>query len=69
MEWNNKLLYLSDEEIKIVAMYLAYGIGLGMFLGIFIDNIPLCFSLGGVISIIISLIKCFINRYKKQNKL
>lgn len=68
MEWNNSMMYLSDDEIKIVAMYLAYGAGIGVFLGVFIENIPLYFSLGSVIGIVVAIIGCFIrkNRDKKN---
>ncbi|MCR1951020.1 MULTISPECIES: hypothetical protein [unclassified Clostridium] len=68
MEWNDRL-FLSDEEIKILAIFLAYGVGLGVLVGLFVGNIQLCFALGGVISILISLIKIFIGRVKKSNKI
>jgi hypothetical protein len=63
MEWNSGF-FLSDEEIKVLAIYLAYGTGLGVFIGMFFDNIQLFFSLGGVLSIIISLIKVLLTRNK-----
>lgn len=67
MEWNSSMMYLSDDEIKILAMYLAYGTGFGVFLGIFTGNIPLYFSLGSVIGIVVAILGCFIrkNREKK----
>ncbi|WP_291650302.1 hypothetical protein [Clostridium sp.] len=68
MEWNDRL-FLSDEEIKILAIFLAYGVGIGVLVGLFTGNIQLCFALGGVISILISLIKTFIERVKKSNKI
>ena len=68
MEWNDKL-FLSEEELKLLTMFLANGVGLGVLAGLFTGNIQLCFALGGVISILISLLKIFINRIKKSNKI
>ncbi|EEH99401.1 hypothetical protein PMY56_08580 [Clostridium tertium] len=68
MEWNDGL-FLSDEEIKVLAIFLAYGVGIGVLVGLFVGNIQLCFALGGVISILVSLIKTFIERVKKSNKI
>ncbi len=68
MEWNDKL-FLSEEELKLLTTFLAYGVGLGVLVGLFTGNIQLCFALGGVISILISLLKIFINRIKKSNKI
>lgn len=67
MEWNDRL-FLSEEEVKILAIFLAYGVGIGVLVGLFVGNIQLCFALGGVISILVSLIKTFIERVKKSNK-
>lgn len=68
MEWNDRL-FLSDDEIKILAILLAYGIGVGVLVGLFLGNVQLYFALGGVISILVSLIKTFIGRVKKSNKI
>lgn len=68
MELNDRL-FLSDEEIRILAIFLAYGVGIGVLVGLFVGNIQLCFALGGVISILISIIKVFIERAKKSNKI
>ena len=68
MELNDGL-FLSDEEIKVLAIFLAYGVGIGVLVGLFVGNIQLCFALGGVISILVSLIKAFIERVKKSNKI
>lgn len=68
MEWNDKL-FLSEEELKLLTMFLAYGVGFGVLAGLFTGNIQLCFALGGVISILISLLRIFINRIKKSNKI
>ena len=66
MEWNDKL-FLSDDEIKILSIYLAYGVGIGVLIGLFFDNIQLCFALGGVISVVVSLIKIYVNKVRKSN--
>ncbi|AYE34412.1 hypothetical protein [Clostridium septicum] len=66
MKYNSDMIYLSDEEIKRLTIYLAYGVGLGVLSGIFMDNIIFGFSLGGVISIIIALLICFINKVSKN---
>lgn len=66
MERSNKMMYLSNEEIKKLALYLAYGSGIGIFLGIFTENISLYFSLGSVIGIVVANIFCFINKYKER---
>ena len=68
MEWNDGL-FLSDEEIKVLAIFLAYGVGIGVLVGLFVGNIQLCFALGGVISILVSLIKTFIERVNKSNNI
>ena len=67
MEWESKV-FLSDEEIKIVAIFLAYGVGIGIFIGMFFSNIILFFSLGGVISIIASTMKIWVDRRLKHIK-
>lgn len=67
MEWNDKL-FLSDDEIKILSIYLAYGVGIGVLIGLFLDNIQLCFALGGVMSVVVSLIKIYINKIRKSNR-
>lgn len=68
MEWNDKL-FLSDDEIKILSINLAYGVGIGVLIGLLFDNIQLCFALGGVISVVVSLIKIYINKIRKSNRI
>lgn len=68
MEWNDKL-FLSDDEMKILSIYLAYGVGIGVLIGLIFDNIQLCFALGGVISVVVSLIKIYINKIRKSNRI
>jgi hypothetical protein len=45
MEWNDKL-FLSEEELKLLTTFLAYGVGIGVLVGLFTGNIQLCFALG-----------------------
>ncbi|MCF0147010.1 MAG: hypothetical protein HUJ77_01290 [Clostridium sp.] len=68
MKWIENL-FLTDDEIKVLSIYLVYGIGAGIVLGLFFSNIELFFALGGVISIIISVFKVYINRGKKSKEL
>lgn len=60
-------LFLTDDEIRILAIFLAYGVGLGILVGMFFTKIELCFALGGVISVLASLSKIYIERIKKSN--
>lgn len=69
MEWNNKNIFLSDQDLTRLSIFLAYGIGLGVLVGLFLDNIPFYFSLGGVISIISSLITSMVLNISKDKKL
>lgn len=64
----NEGLFLTEEETKTLTMYLAYGVGLGVLVGMFVGNIELFFALGGVVAIVISLIKTFINRLRKVKR-
>lgn len=57
---------LSDRECEILAKGIAVGAGVGVFAGIFVENVPLVFSLGGVLGIIGSLIYCTYEKYKKK---
>ncbi|MDU5108009.1 hypothetical protein [Clostridium sp.] len=68
MKWIENL-FLTDDEIKILSIYLVYGVGVGVVLGLFFNNIELFFALGGVTSIIVSVLKVYINRSKKSKKL
>lgn len=49
-------IILSDEDFNYLAKGLAMGAGIGIFLGLFIDNMILSFSGCSIIGIIISLI-------------
>jgi len=68
MKWVEGL-FLTDDEIKVLSIYLVYGIGLGVVLGLFFSKIELFFALGGVISVIISIFKIYINRIRKSKEL
>ncbi|MDV4150173.1 hypothetical protein R0131_04910 [Clostridium sp. AL.422] len=68
MKWIEKL-FLTEDEIKIISIYLAYGAGAGILIGLIFNNIELCFSLGGVISIVISLFKIYIGKIRKSNRI
>lgn len=68
MKWLENL-FLTEEETKFLALYLAYGIGIGILIGLFLSKIELFFALGGVISIIISLFKIYLARIRKSNKM
>ena len=68
MKWIENL-FLTDDEIKILSIYLVYGVGVGVVLGLFFNNIELFFALGGVTSIIVSVLKVYINRSKKSKNL
>lgn len=60
-------LFLTDDEIRILAIFLAYGVGMGVLVGMFFGKIELFFALGGVISVLISLSKIGLERIKKSD--
>ena len=62
-------LFLTDDEIRTLAIFLAYGVGLGILVGMFLSKIELYFALGGVISVLVSLSKIYIERIKKANEI
>ena len=62
-------LFLTDDEIKTLAIFLAYGVGLGILVGLFFSSVELYFALGGVISVLVSLFKIYIERIKKSNRI
>lgn len=68
MKWIENL-FLTEDEIKFLSIYLVYGVGLGVLIGLFFSKIELFFALGGVISIIVSIGKIYINRSKKSKEL
>lgn len=68
MKWLDDL-FLSEDEIKTLAIFLAYGVGLGVLAGLLFSNVEMGFALGGVISILVSLFKIYIERIKKSNRI
>ena len=68
MKWIENI-FLTDDEIKILSIYLVYGAGLGIFIGLFFSKVELFFALGGTISIIASLFKIYVCRMKKPNRM
>lgn len=68
MKWIENL-FLTEDEIKFLSIYLVYGVGLGILIGLFFSKIELFFALAGVISIIVSIGKIYINRSKKSKEL
>ena len=62
-------LFLTDDEIRILAMFLAYGVGIGVLIGMFFSKIELFFALGGVISVLVSLSKIYIERIKNSDRI
>lgn len=68
MKWLENL-FLTEDEIKVLSIYLAYGVGFGILIGLFFSKIELWFALGGVISILLSLFKIYIGRIKKSNRI
>ena len=68
MKWLDNL-FLTDDEIRTLAIFLAYGVGLGVMAGLIFNNVEMGFALGGVISIVVSLFKVYIERIKKSNRI
>lgn len=67
MEFNDKL-FLTDEEIKLLSIYLMFGVFIGIIIGAILSNVHLFFSLGGVVSILISFVVIIVKRNKKSNE-
>lgn len=67
MEFNDKI-FLTDEEIKLLSIYLMFGVFIGTIVGAILSNVQLFFSLGGVVSILISFVVMIVKRNKKSDK-
>lgn len=67
MEFNDKI-FLTDEEIKLLSIYLMFGVFIGTIVGAILSNVQLFFSLGGVVSILISFVVMVVKRNKKSDK-
>lgn len=59
-------LILSDEDYDYLAKGIVIGAGIGILLGLFIDNIILTFSGGSVVGIILSLGYSFYRKSKSK---
>ena len=67
MEFDDKI-FLTDEEIKLLSIYLMFGVFIGIIVGAILSNVQLFFSLGGVVSILISFVVMVVKRNKKSDK-
>ena len=67
MEFDDKI-FLTDEEIKLLSIYLMFGVFIGIIVGAILSNVQLFFSLGGVVSILISFVVMIVKRNKKSDK-
>ena len=67
MEFDDKI-FLTDEEIKLLSIYLMFGVFIGTIVGAILSNVQLFFSLGGVVSILISFVVMIVKRNKKSDK-
>ena len=67
MEFNDKI-FLTDEEIKLLSIYLMFGVFIGTIVGAILSNVQLFFSVGGVVSILISFVVMIVKRNKKSDK-
>ncbi len=59
---------LSEAEFTLVSKGIVFGVGIGMLIGIFIGDVILFFSLGGVFGILSTSIYSMIKRLKKSEK-
>lgn len=66
MEKAIEILTLSDKEIEYVSMGIVLGVGIGIFMGLFVDYIEFTFAIGAVLGIITSLILIIIKRIKNK---
>lgn len=57
-------LTLTNKEIEYVTMGIVLGVGLGTFMGLFVDNVEFTFAIGAVIGIIGSLLFTIFKRVK-----
>ncbi|WP_084767101.1 hypothetical protein [Clostridium nigeriense] len=60
-------LILSEQDYDYLAKGIALGAGIGIFLGIFVDDIILAFSACTVLGIISSLLYSFYRKQKRSN--
>lgn len=67
MEWNRKYLFLNDEDINRIALYLAYGTVIGVIFGVIFGDVPLFFSLGAALGIVISTAQNLLEKLTRKN--
>ena len=58
-------IVLSDKEYEYLTKGIAGGAGIGILVGLFIENVPLAFALGGVMGIIAAFIYSYYKKLKK----
>lgn len=66
---NRSIMYLSDNEINIIAIYLDYGSGIGIVLCLVIDEILLLFFLESVIGFITAIMYSVYSKIKNIKRL
>ncbi|MGL5085058.1 MAG: hypothetical protein ACRC68_04975 [Clostridium sp.] len=59
---------IAEEDYECLAKGIAIGVGLGILIGAFLDNVIFTFALGGVIGILVSLGCSYFKKYKKGSK-
>ncbi|MGL5352885.1 MAG: hypothetical protein ACRDA5_06105 [Clostridium sp.] len=59
---------ITEEDYECLAKGIAIGVGIGILVGAFFDNVVFTFALGGVAGILISLGCSYFKKYKKGSK-
>lgn len=59
---------ITEEDYECLAKGIAMGVGIGILVGAFLDNIVFTFALGGVIGILVSLGCSYFKKCKKDSK-
>lgn len=61
-------LILSDKDYEYLTKGIAWGVGIGVLVGIVIENITLAFAAGGVTGIVGAVIYSYYKKAKKRNE-